>query len=242
MARSFNGTSDFIVNVNAAFSTNIDFTFACWVFLSNLTQGSRFFAHGNTGTGADQALAFNIESAGKFTASVDGIATSAVANANAVVNTWYHVALVHVAATNVTTLFINGVAQTTTATAASSVSGANAVTIGVTSTETSRFLAGNMADAAIWSLALTANELLGLANGARPYQIRPANLLRWWPLDGIQSPEPDLSGGAFNGTLTWTALVFGPPFMPFTPRWPQFPPPPVAPVAVTMLSAPLVFM
>jgi hypothetical protein len=36
---------------------------------------------------------------------------------------------------------------------------------------------------------------------------------RWWPLDGQQSPELDLSGSAQNMTLTGTSLGFGPPYM-----------------------------
>jgi hypothetical protein len=38
-----------------------------------------------------------------------------------------------------------------------------------------------------------------------------ANLKGWWPLDGYQSPEPDLSGNGNNGTLTGTAQVLGAP-------------------------------
>jgi hypothetical protein len=90
-----------------------------------------------------------------------------------------------------------------------------------------RIMTGNICDVAVWSAALTALEVAALANGARPYQIRPGSLIGYWPLDGLQSPEPDLSGNANNGTLTGTSLAFGPPLMQFTPRWPQFLTPPV---------------
>jgi hypothetical protein len=85
----------------------------------------------------------------------------------------------------------------------------------------SLFNNGQLADFAIWSVLLTAAEASALAKGARPNTIRSASLVNWWPLGGIQSPEPDLSGNKNNGTLTGTAPAFGPPIAPFTPRWPQ---------------------
>jgi hypothetical protein len=85
-----------------------------------------------------------------------------------------------------------------------------------------------LADVAIWNVDLTAFEISALAKGARPNIIRPASLVAWWPLDGLQSPEPDLSRNAKNGTLTGTAAAFGPPYAPFTPRWPQIILPPVS--------------
>jgi hypothetical protein len=82
---------------------------------------------------------------------------------------------------------------------------------------------GNFADVAIWSGVLSASEIKALSQGAHPNTIRPQSLLDWWPLDGLQSPEADLSGAGFNGTLNGTVPAFGPPYAPFTPRWPQFP-------------------
>jgi hypothetical protein len=80
---------------------------------------------------------------------------------------------------------------------------------------------GSLADGAQWNTNLSAAEITALSKGARPYTIRPANLLGWWPLDGLQSPEEELSGAKNNGTLTGTTAAFGPPYMQFTPRWPM---------------------
>jgi hypothetical protein len=81
---------------------------------------------------------------------------------------------------------------------------------------------GRIGDIALWTAALTAAEHKALSQGARPYQIRSGSLKGWWPIDGMQSPEPDLSGFKNNGTLNGTpTLVTGPPFMMFTPRWPM---------------------
>jgi hypothetical protein len=77
-----------------------------------------------------------------------------------------------------------------------------------------------IADTAWWSAALTTQEIVGLASGVRPYQIRSSNLIGWWPFDGLVSTEPDLSGTANNASLNGTVTsAFGPPFTTSTPRW-----------------------
>lgn len=80
-----------------------------------------------------------------------------------------------------------------------------------------------LADAAIWNAVLTDGEVSALANGARPGMIEYNNLAIWLPLEGLTSPEPDLSGNVMNGTLTGTAFAPGPPLMTMIPRWgPQY--------------------
>jgi Concanavalin A-like lectin/glucanases superfamily len=85
---------------------------------------------------------------------------------------------------------------------------------------------GRLADIAIWSgVRLGPAEARALAKGARPNTIRPGSLLRWWPLDGIQTPEPDLGSGGFNNASVGygsPSAAAGPPLAMFTPRWPGF--------------------
>lgn len=74
-----------------------------------------------------------------------------------------------------------------------------------------------------WTVILTANELSALAAGENCFRIRPASIDFYWPLWGLASPEPDLSGNAKNGTVNGTvAAVSGPPITMYSPRWPQF--------------------
>lgn len=86
---------------------------------------------------------------------------------------------------------------------------------------------GAMADFAIWNVTLSSGEIAALAKGVRPGRIRPGALQLWVPCDGIQSPEPDLSGNRSNGTVAQSTLSTGPSISMFTPRWPindVFPP------------------
>jgi hypothetical protein len=97
-----------------------------------------------------------------------------------------------------------------------------------------RVLDGRMAGFVVWNIILTDLEFAALGRGIQPYNIRPASLAGWWPIDGIQSPEPDLSGNKLNGTLTGTLFAFGPPVTPFTPRWWQALTPPIPPAFILM--------
>jgi hypothetical protein len=49
------------------------------------------------------------------------------------------------------------------------------------------FWAGGIAEAAIWSVALTADEVASLASGAAPFMIRPASLVLYAPLIGREA-------------------------------------------------------
>lgn len=59
---------------------------------------------------------------------------------------------------------------------------------------------GPMAEVAIWNVALTAGEAAAHAAGVPANRIRPLSLKGYWPLYGIASPEPDLSGFRDNMT------------------------------------------
>ena len=55
-------------------------------------------------------------------------------------------------------------------------------------------MSGHIAEAAIWNVALTAAEVTVLAKGVSPLFIRRQNLVAYWPLYGLHSPETDFSG------------------------------------------------
>ena len=63
------------------------------------------------------------------------------------------------------------------------------------------------ADVCIWDVALNNAEIAAIANGVPAFLIRPQNIIGYWPCYGRQSPEPDLSGRGFNGTLVGTSYA-----------------------------------
>lgn len=67
---------------------------------------------------------------------------------------------------------------------------------------------GRLAEAGIWSVILTANEIASLAKGASPATIRTASVRPLYaPVWGVASPEPDVSGDATNNNCTVTGAV-----------------------------------
>lgn len=233
MARSFNGTSDYIKQINS-FTPAAPYSIAAWFNPANTTGQMELMINQSGSLGAAVALEFRGDQAFKsVNANIFGPGYSAGAHATtavAVANAWYHAGLVQTDATH-TAAYLNGGSKGTGVGSGAE----NLGTIGETflgaydgtnsGNGTGGFVSGLLADVAYWTVALTDFEVLALANGARPYQIRPKSILRYWPLDGLASPEPCLIGSTVlspaNGTLTGTAKGFGPPVMLFTPRWPM---------------------
>jgi hypothetical protein len=219
MARSFNGSSDGI-SVACQPSGNItNYSVSFWFIANALT---------NSYTGlwaANNQNAILIKSNGNFAIyNFVGSANNADPVSTNVYTTgvWYHVCVAGTFAPTLsnTILYVNGVSIGTVSSNNQSAF-LTPIGIGYDNANAGRVLSGSMADPAHWTAQLTLQEVKALAAGARPNAIRTPSLVGWWPFGGIQSPEPDLSGFAKNGTLTGTNPAFGPPIMQFTPRWPQ---------------------
>jgi hypothetical protein len=68
----------------------------------------------------------------------------------------------------------------------------------------------SMSEVAYYKCALTGTDITNLANGGyRASDIEPSSLILYWKFEG-QSPEPDLSGNNYSGTVTDTTSVAGP--------------------------------
>lgn len=232
MSRSFNGSTGFIITASGAQFPQSALTVTAWIYWTSAATVVIVAAH-DAGVILQSYLQFFIVSDGTLTGRIkQDLGTNWIgrsSNASTVaLNGWHHVAMVWDGGTTNAAIksYYDGTRVDTTNSGAGTFSAPYSGTalpfeIGSQSQGTSNLWFGRMADVALYSVALTAGEIKGLSLGVRPRQIRPVNIFRYYPLDGIQSPEPDLSGKRFNGTLTGTALAFGPPFTMFTPRWPQ---------------------
>lgn len=120
-------------------------------------------------------------------------------------------------------IYFNGVLGASSTDAIGPINNSVAASIGAINTGSIvNFSMATFAHAAVWNTNLTAGEISALAKGVLPLSIRPLSLRGYWPLDGLQSPEPDFSGNGNNGTLpNGSTPAAGPPVMMFTPRWPR---------------------
>lgn len=221
MPRSFNGTSDRITIGDVIDLAGLTtFTVFAWVFPTSVTVGQRIISKWN-GAAGDQYL-FAMTSAGLIevvahdASGHQPLRDSSVAVS---VNQWSAVAasMNGAAAANMS-LYINGVASNGAASGSALVGGIQDTTqplaIGddAGAGATAPFH-GLICHAAIWNVALTASEIAGLGGGALPTHVRPGSLQGYWPLWGVDSPEPQPGPSATRttGTLTGTSAGSGNP-------------------------------
>jgi hypothetical protein len=224
-ARNFNGTSDRIDLASAisAIAGGNARSVSIWVFPTSIPATAQdVFSYG-TNT-LDLGFRFTLSGTASGDMQVGFVSDNIHTTGTPILaTTWQHLCIVVPGPTTTgTVLYYNGAAQTASAASGNTLNtGSTAPGIGYNNLVSANFFAGRIADLAVWNVALTATEVRGLSQGQRPSMIRSASLKGWWPIDGLQSPEPDLSGNKNNGTVTGTTAAFGPPLAPFTPRWTQ---------------------
>ena len=234
MSRSFNGTSDYLIYSGAAV-TAVPLTMACWAKWNNLATATMLMTIGDNASTTSLLNRFrlNKNASDAILAAAANTTTSGNSTAGTVTatNTWYHCAGVYTSATS-RTGYLDGVAGTANTTNLTPTS-LDDTTIGAStfgSGSVGTYMDGQIAEAAIWNVALTAAEIASLAKGMSPLMVRPASLISYWPLVGNFSPEIDLHGRlemTVNGT---TASNHPRVYMPRGPMIPR-----KAPVVTTSI-------
>lgn len=96
-------------------------------------------------------------------------------------------------------IYVNGSHETTDSTAVGNAftpDRFDLATVDAGSGSKTDHLQGDLWEWAVWNVALTAAEIASLGKGFAPPMIRPQSLLRYYPLFGNASPEPDRARGA----------------------------------------------
>jgi hypothetical protein len=127
-------------------------------------------------------------------------------------NAWHHGAAVF-AATNDRRAYLDGGGKGTNA-VNRAIAGLDRTSIGRAGDSTpSLYFSGRIAEAAIYNVALTDDEVAQLAKGASPLLVRPDALVAYWPLSGHDCPEQDLVGGfpmtLYPGSANTGATIVG---------------------------------
>lgn len=229
MARNFNGVNGYL-EYGSAPVTAPPMTLACWAFCSALPTATKFLISLSLGTGGGSNSSFGLMIRGGVAgkpigAFSDNAATSATASSSAgpSANMWFHAAAV-IAGTASRAAYLGGTNKGTDATSITNPAGIDTTNIGVIYFTGGKqdFFAGLIAEATLWNAALVDEEIAALATGVRPHKVRPGNLVGYWPLFGLASPEPDLSGLGQSMTLGGGAgapsAANHAPLTPFTPK------------------------
>lgn len=203
MARLFDDAATQFLERSGAVVTATPLTLACWFQTDDLAADQTLLQLGGATTSDQHAIYVLGGTAGDpvlaYSESPSAAANSQIAGTT--LNTWHHAAGVFVNTTS-RTAYLDGTAGTTNTTSVFP-SGLDTTSIGRSNYASTAFfyLSGRVAEAAIWNVALDANDIASLARGFSPLFVRPFDLVAYWPLVGRSSPEPDLVG-AFDLTVT----------------------------------------
>ncbi len=215
MARKFtNGTTDGIdVGTSTALSPG-EMTFGAWVkFISfSATYGSIVSREFSTQTGytllvkSTAKLAVYVRTSTEQDVHYDGTGTNTLST-----GVWYHLGFSYKASGNLLG-FVNGAVDATTAATSNPLASAIATACFIGKSNTSsRVPSASIAEATIWNSQLPTGSMAALAAGAFPYEVHPDGIVAYWPLWGVDSPEPDYSGKQRSGTVTGAVWNAHPP-------------------------------
>ncbi|MCB1934084.1 MAG: hypothetical protein KDI45_16665 [Candidatus Accumulibacter sp.] len=176
MARTFNGTSGY---VSAAITPSLPYSFACWFRTTNMTQTKPIIGFNNAAGSRYDQIWFRGAVAGDpidilSDAGGGQVITRSTAGTSSGV---YHHACAVIASATSRTIYLDGGNSATSATSVNpTVDAFNVARF------PGEFFAGDIAEAALWAAALTAEEVAALANGVSPQRIRPQIIQFYAPL------------------------------------------------------------
>jgi hypothetical protein len=219
MARSFNGSTHKLTRADTCGISGYPVTFACWFNPANVTAGHGLINFGNsTDNGKYIGLWADGEAAGDpINAVIVNPGAMRSGNTSAFsASTWQHAAGVFTSTSLQS--WLNGTAGTATAHSTEWPS-TNRTGVGALERATpGKFLNGSCAEAAIWNVALTDDEIKALAAGLSPPHVRPGALVAYWPLFARATNEEDWVGG---NTLTVTGATAADHPRIIYPAWPE---------------------
>lgn len=184
MSYDFDGTDDYIEAASAVV-TAVPLTMACWFNPDNVTATViAMSVSANTGSESQRLQLAGAVAGDRVRAQTSGGGSIAQASSASgySASTWQHAAAIF-SADNNRRAYLNGVGGTANTTNISP-AGMNQTNIGCVWASGARvgFMAGLIAEAAIWAAALSDDEIASLATGIRPSLIRPQSLVFYAPL------------------------------------------------------------
>jgi len=201
MARNFNtGGADYLSNTDTtAAVTAYPATLACWFNSNNITGGYDLI---NVCPSASDVGYFRLIISGNIagdpvrglTNGSGGTHVAATSTAYSA-NTWHHACSLHISSTSTKVYLDGGSEGTDTAPTVTMPGGINRTNIArLNRSSPAGDFDGELAEAAIWDVELTLNEIGMLAAGISPAHVRPGSLKWYVPILGVSDPEPDFSG------------------------------------------------
>lgn len=211
MSRTFSGTAQTLSRSDVVV-TAFPFTIACW-FNASVDSSLCQFGFGD-GTASNLVFMARLSTKNLRAAIITAGGAQFSADTVNTVNTGSWNAGVAVYNSNTDRrAYLNGDAANKGSNASSSTFPVMTKTEIGASGATSLLWNGQLAEIAVWNVALSEEEILLHYQGISPHFIRPANLVLYVPINGSSSPEPDkfsTTGFTVSGaTAGTTAPSFG---------------------------------
>jgi hypothetical protein len=194
VAYSFNGSNQ-SVSATSAPVLDVPLSICCWAYPNNVTTDGYLVNVGATDSNAFIGLSLEGTTANDPVAAVyrNAATTSGVSSkASYVANAWQNVAGAF-PAINSRTVYLEGAAGTTNTGNITSLGTMSVLGIAFLNRQTPALWSNaRVAEVAMWSVALSADEIASLAKGFKPTRIRPQSLVFYAPL--IRNAQ-DTKGG-----------------------------------------------
>lgn len=207
MSQIFDGEENIDIDAGGG-SYSIPFTFACWIRTPAAAPANGQYAaigYSDTGSANNAVFMGYTSSSGTLSAYAEIIATTAITNTFTTLslNTWYHLAVTFHSTGLVSTItpYLNGSAETPSSSISVLSPSMDSAQIGaVLRNSFTNYFFGTIAECAVWTRVLSAEEIASLAAGFSPMFY--SNSLSWYNpcLDG--SPEKMLWGQRDSGTIS----------------------------------------
>jgi concanavalin A-like lectin/glucanase superfamily protein len=201
MARNFNGTTQWgEAAANAAWEPTGAITVSCWAKRPTGAQNdwAVILHYKNTGAGTDFSWAAQQLSADEgdltYQINVGGVGQDVFpATAVMTADVWHHLCFTFNGTTFIP--YHDGTSYPSETHAGSiAYDGTGGLGVGATHTGHAAPWKGDIAELAVWDVALSAGQVTALAGGDNPFTVQASDLQAYVPLYGNASPEEDLIG------------------------------------------------
>ena len=205
---SFDGTNDYIdLGTSSTLNPTSSLTLSTWIYINGAGTGSlpTIYNSSKTSNGISGGIALAYTSNKiRFYLDTTGSSGWVYAESNSTLSTgqWYH--LVGTWDGSTVTLYIDGTAQSTTASA--STIGYNTGTPAYIGRYSTNYFEGLIDEVALFNSALSVSDITSIYNSGVPADITSLSPLGWWRMGdndgGTGTTITDQGSGGNNGTLT----------------------------------------
>ena len=216
MARAFDSASSEYLEIDSCPVTSMPLTFGCWWYPTDQTVDSEVFWLGDKDAGAAYFAIGTRQDTGdadKFKARLRIRGASGhtyIWGAEIAANTWHHIAGRMTGSAD-QDLFCDGT-KTDGGSGDDPTAAFDRTAIGrMGDVDPSNYSDGYVAEAAIWNVALTDDEMETLAAGFSPLFVRPQGLVAYWPL--VRDTDDDVVGGYNMTAFNTPSIAAHPPQM-----------------------------